>query len=148
MIYAAFLLLVALGLVTQAAIQSGRIGLTPAAIASYYRGGETGDVMTFPKEFWQLLEVTHAHAFVMAVVFLVLAHLFVSTSLSDRTKAAFLTLAFVGTIGDLLSPWLVRYGAAWCAWIALASWMAQGVGNLALLVLSGRECLARQNQDA
>ena len=77
----------------------------------------------------------------MALVFLVLAHLFASTSISGRAKTAILTLAFAGTAGDLMSPWLVRYGAAWCAWIALASWTAQDVGNLALIVVSGWECL-------
>src|SRR5215831_63480 len=86
LIYAGFLLLAGLGLLTQVAFQVGRIGLTPHAIASYYRGSEgteggERDVMTFAKTFGQLVEVTHAHAFVMAVVFLIVAHLFVSTSI-------------------------------------------------------------------
>ena len=55
-----------------------------------------------------------------------------------------LTVAFVGTVGDLMSPWLVRYGAASCAWLALGSWIAQGAGNLVLLVVSSWECLSGQ----
>jgi len=64
--------LVAIGLVTQLGIQSGRI--------------ESGDVMVFPKTATQLLELTHAHAFTMAVIFLVLAHLFAATSVPEPVK--------------------------------------------------------------
>ncbi|HEY3068519.1 MAG TPA: hypothetical protein VGL09_22225 [Methylomirabilota bacterium] len=141
LIYAGFLALVAIGLLTQLAFQVGRIGVTPAAIAGYYRGSESGTVMTFPKGFWQLLEITHAHAFTMGVVFLVLAHLGAAAPAPRALKTAALMAAFAGTVGDLASPWLVRYVAAGCAWIALASWSAQGLGNLALVVLSGWACL-------
>jgi hypothetical protein len=140
LIYAGFLVLVAIGLLTQLGFQVGRIGLTPGAIAGYYRGSESGNVMTFPKGFWQLLEITHAHAFTMAVIFLVLAHLGVSATAPRPLKTAALMAAFAGTVGDLASPWLVRYVAAGCAWIAIASWSAQGLGNLTLVVLSGWAC--------
>jgi len=141
LIYAGFLVLVAIGLLTQLGFQVGRIGLTPTAVAGYYRGSEGGSVMTFPKSFWQLLEITHAHAFTMGVVFLVLAHLAAATRAPRRLTAAALVAAFAGRVGDLVSPWLVRYVAAGCAWIAIASWAAQGLGNLALVVLSGWACL-------
>ncbi len=141
LIYAGFLVLAAMGFATQLGFQIGRIGLTHSAIATFYRGSESGDVMVFPKTAAQLLEVTHAHAFVMAVVFLILAHLFVSTSTPEPLKMAVLTVAFAGTVADLASPWLVRYEAASCAWIAFASWIAQGAGNLVLLAVSGWECL-------
>jgi hypothetical protein len=140
-IYAGFLLLIAAGFSTQLAFQIGRIGFSPSAVATYYRGSDAGDVMAFPKNFGQLVEVTHAHAFVFAIVFLILAHLFAATSVSDRVKVIVLALAFVGTVGDLVAPWLVRYGAAWCAWLALFAWSAQGLGNFALVVISGWECV-------
>lgn len=142
MAYGAFLVLIAPGFLSQAAFQAGRIGLTPAAVAAYYRGSEQGDVMTFPKTAGQLLEVTHAHAFTMAVIFLVLAHLFVSTELGSPVKRAVLVLTFAGTVGDLLGPWIVRYGAAWCAWILLASWAAAAAGNATLIGVCAWECLA------
>ena len=141
LIYGAFLCLVAIGFASQLAFQIGRIGISPWAIATYYRGSDATEVMVFPKTFGQLLEVTHAHAFVMAVVFLILAHLFVSTSIPERIKTVVLVVAFAGTTGDLVFPWLVRYGAPWCAWLLLAAWMAQGAGNFALLGVSGWECL-------
>jgi hypothetical protein len=141
LVYGGFLALTAIGFASQLAFQVGRIGLSPAAIATYYRGSDTGELMVFPKNFGQLLEVTHAHAFVMGIVFLILAHLFASTSVPQRLKAIVLAVAFAGTAGDLVFPWLVRYGAAWCAWLLLAAWTAQGLGNVVLLGISGWECL-------
>jgi hypothetical protein len=142
LIYAGFLLLIALGLLTQVVFEFGRIGFTPYSVALYYRGGDIGNVMTFPKTFGQLLEVSHAHAFVMAVVFLILAHLFVSTSASPTFKAIVLVVAFAGLLGDLIGPWLVRYVAPEWSWLLLASWAAQMVGNGVLLGVSGWECVA------
>ena len=143
LIYAGFLLMVAVGFVTQIAFQAGRIGVSPRAIARYYRGDETGEVMAFPKTFGQLLEITHAHAFVMAVVFLILAHLFAGTEVSDPFKAVVLALTFAGLVGDLAAPWLTRYVAAGCAWIALGSWIAEDVGLVVLVAVSAWECLRR-----
>src|SRR6266478_159755 len=88
LVYGGFLVLTAIGFATQFGFEIGRIGVTPAAIATFYRGSESGDVMVFPKTAAQLLEVTHAHAFVMAVVFLILAHLFAATSIPEPVKAA------------------------------------------------------------
>lgn len=141
LIYAGFLLLAGLGFASQIGFQFGRIGPTPQAIALYYRGGERAGVMSFPKTFGQILEVSHAHAFVMAIVFLILAHLFASTATPPVFKGIILAVTFAGLLGDLLAPWLVRYVAAWCSWIALVSWIAQGTGNAVLVGVSGWECL-------
>ena len=142
LIYAAFLLLVAVGIATELGFQIERIGLTPARVAAYYRGGEDGAVMTFPKTFGQLLEVTHAHAFMMAVIFLILAHLFAATSASNTLRAPVLGLTFAGIVGNLAAPWLTRYGAPSGAWLLLSSWAAQGVGSVLMVAVSIWECLA------
>jgi hypothetical protein len=142
LVYAGFLLLAAVGVLSQLGFQVGRIGVTPRAIARYYRGDETGDVMAFPKTFGQLLEVTHAHAFVMALIFLVLAHLIAATPMPSGFQHAVVAMTFAGLLGDLLAPWLTRYVAATCAWLALISWTLQGFGLVALIAMSGWECLA------
>jgi hypothetical protein len=142
LIYAGFLLLIGLGVLTQLGVQLTRIGVRPRAIATYYRGDDSGEVMAFPKTFGQLLDTTHAHAFMMAVVFLILAHLFVATPVSDPTKRVVLVVTFGGTLGDLVAPWLVRYGAGWCAWIMLASWTALTLGTMALIGVSVWACVA------
>src|SRR5262245_30537418 len=96
LVYGGFLIFAVLGVATQLGFIVGRIGVTPVDVAAYYRGGEHGEAMTFPKTFGQLLEVTHAHAFVMGVVFLVLAHLALATSASARLKMGVLIVTFAG----------------------------------------------------
>src|SRR5207245_11753892 len=71
LVYAGFLVLTAIGFATQFGFEIGRIGVTPAAIATFYRGTESGDVMGFPKTAAQLLEVTAAHAFGTAIAYLI-----------------------------------------------------------------------------
>lgn len=141
LVYGGFLVLIALGLLSQLGFQLGRIGVSPAAIAVYYRGSESENVMAFPKTFGQLLEVSHAHAFTMAVVFLILAHLFISTAVSSTVKAWTLGLAFGGTLVDVLAPWGVRYASPALAWLDLAAWVAAALGTWTMVIASGWECL-------
>ena len=62
-------------------------GPRPEAIAAYFRGGERDGAMTFPKTLRELVELTHFHAFIMGVVYLVLAHLVLATSAPDAGQA-------------------------------------------------------------
>lgn len=143
LVYAGFLLLAAVGLATQAGFEAERIGVSPARIAIYYRGGESAGSLSFPKPFGHLVEITHAHAFVMAVIFLVLAHLFVATSLRGaRVKGVVTGVAFAGMLGDLVAPWLIRYVAVGFAWLQILSWAALWIGGGVMLGVSLWECLA------
>jgi hypothetical protein len=141
LIYVGFLLLTAIGLVTQIGFQAWRIGPFPTGIATYYRGGEARETMAFPKPFGHLLEVTHAHAFMMAVIFLVLAHLFAGVSIiGPRAKGAVSVMAFAGMLGDLAAPWLVRYGAAAFSWLQLGCWIILGLAASVMVGVSLWEC--------
>src|SRR5437899_8614725 len=123
LIYTGFLVLVFIGLLTMAAFETRQIGPTPARIASYYRGGDRGGEMSFPKTFRELVEVTHFHSFIMGIVYLVLAHLFIATSIASRLKLTLIVLAFAGMTGDLIGPWLIRYVAGEFAYFQLSSWV-------------------------
>src|SRR2546426_9910894 len=79
LVYGGFLVLTAIGFATQFGFEIGRIGVTPAAIATFYRGSESGDGMVFPKTAAPPLKGTHAPAVAMAHVFLLLPHRLVST---------------------------------------------------------------------
>ena len=128
LIYTGFLALVLVGLMTMAMFQLRQIGPTPARIESYYRGGDRAGEMTFPKTFRELVEVTHFHSFIMGIVYLVLAHLFIATAIDPRLKIWLIVLAFAGLLGDLIAPWLIRYGASGFAYLQLASWISQWIG--------------------
>ena len=125
LVYTGFLLLVLVGMATMAAFQVYHIGPTPSRAAAYYRGGESGGQMMFAKTFRELVEVTHFHSFIMGIVYVVLAHLFLATSVTRGVKRAFVVLAFAGLAGDLVSPWLIRYVSGVFAYLQLASWVAE-----------------------
>jgi hypothetical protein len=128
LVYTAFLLLVLIGMITMGVFEVYHIGPRPSRAAAYYRGGESGGQMMFAKTFRELVEVTHFHSFIMGIVYLVLAHLFLATALSPGLKRCFIVLAFLGLGGDLVSPWLIRYIAAGFAYLQLASWLAEWMG--------------------
>ena len=132
--YTGFLLLTAPGAATLVALSIGRMGLSPSAIATYYRGGQTE--MSFPKQFWQLLEVSHFHLFSVPVVVLILAHLLYATPVSRRARVWLTALTFLGAAMEIGSPWAVRYLAASFAWALLAGWALLAFGIAAIVVLS------------
>ncbi len=139
LIYTGFLLLALVGMATMAAFELHEIGPTPARVATYYRGGDRGGAMAFPKTFRELVEVTHFHSFIMGIVYLVLAHLFIATGVGERWKRALVLLGFAGLAGDLVSPWLVRYVAAGFAYVQVVSWGGEWIGFASFVYFPVRE---------
>jgi hypothetical protein len=147
LIYTAFLALVFIGMTTTAAFQLQHIGPTPARITTYYLGGDRGGEMSFGKSFRELIEITHFHAFIMGIVYLVLAHLFVATAVSPRVKITLITLAFGGLAGDLAAPWLIRYVAGAFAYLELGSWLCEWVGFGGFLYVPMQEMWFRYERE-
>lgn len=126
LVYTGFLLLLAVGLGTTAALQWAHVGPRPADVATHFRGGERADgSMAFAKTTRELVELTHFHAFVMSAVYLILAHLLLATAAPDAVKRGAIVLGFLGHAGDLAGPWLITFVSGGFAWWQLASWMAQ-----------------------
>jgi hypothetical protein len=136
LVYTAFLVFVALGFCTNGLFQLTRVGPTLQHIATYYRGGELGQSMAFPKTFAELLELTHFHTFIMGVLFLILAHLALATDTSTRLKASLIVLACAGSLGDVASYWLIRYVSPVFALLQLLSWLGMWVGYGGMLVVA------------
>lgn len=139
LIYTGFLLLVMIGMMTMAAFQLRAIGPTPSRIEAYYRGGDVGGEMRFEKSFRELVEVTHFHSFMMGIVYLVLAHLFIATPMAPKRKRALIIIAFGGLSGDILAPWLIRYVSGALAPLLIVAWLAEWVGFLAFTLVPIRE---------
>lgn len=146
LIYSAFLAFIAIGMVTVAAFQLHHIGATPAEVASHYRGGERNGEMIFPKTSRELVETTHFHAFIMGVVYLVLAHLFIATSVSPRIQQLMIVLAFAGLAGDLIFPWLIRYASGAFSYLLLGSWAAEWIGFGAFVAIPIGEMWLRNDE--
>jgi hypothetical protein len=132
--YTGFLVLTALGLATFLALSVGRVGFSPAAIAIYYRGGDSE--MSFPRTFWQLMEVSHFHLFSVPTVVLILAHLLIATPTSSRFRVALTSATFAGAFLEASGPWAVRYGSPACAYALLAGWALLGAGSAFIIVVT------------
>ena len=131
-LYSSVLTFVGIGAATSLAMGLTRTGMTPAAVADYYRGNP--DRMLFEKTFQELLETTHAHAFMMPIILLVLGHLFFLTDWPATPKRWVIVTAMASTFLMLVTPWAVRYGhPAWAVVNVLAGY-AMG-GSWAFLVL-------------
>jgi hypothetical protein len=129
--YTGFLVLTAFGIATLLALSVGRVGLSAATIGNYYRGGDSE--MSFPRTFWQLMEVTHFHLFSVPTVVLILTHLLYATPTSARLKIWVTVLTYVGAFLEATGPWAVRYVSALLAYLLLAGW-ALLAGGSALIV--------------
>ena len=138
-VYTGFLLLASVGFVTMAIFQLRHIGPTPERVAAYFRGGMRGMEMTFPKTARELAELTHFHSFVMGLVYLVLAHLFLATTAPDRLKRLGVVTTFAGLAGDLVGVWLIVYVSAAFAWLQIAAWIAQWAGFATFVFYPVRE---------
>jgi hypothetical protein len=127
--YSAFLLLMLPGLATMLALSIGRIGISPQAIAAFYRGGQ-GE-MSFPKELWQLMEEAHFHLFSVPVILLVLTHLLFATGCPPRTRVTISLGLWTGAVLEIGAPFAVRYWSAAFAPFLILGWALLSAGMLA-----------------
>lgn len=132
--YSCFLALTVPGLVTLVALSVGRIGWSPHAIAVYYRGGESE--MSFPKQFWQMVEVSHFHLFSVPIVVLILSHLVSSTPISVRARIGLTVMTYLGAALELAGPWAVRYVAGSFAYALITGWVLLAAGMSCMVVIS------------
>jgi len=117
---------------TNAALFVSRLGVTPRSIAAYYLGSE-GDFRA-PRTAGAMLEVTHMHLPMMALVMLLLTHLLIFAPYSKKAKIAMIALAFSSALLEEGSGWLVRFAHPGFAWVKLASFLTLQ-GALAFLLV-------------
>ena len=128
--------------VTNFALFFSRLGLTAASIAAYYRGSEAD--FRPPRTAGAMLEVTHGHLPVMAIVLLLLTHLMIFAPWSRRARITMIAVAFFSALFEEGSGWLVRFVDPRFAWLKLASfWTLQGtlaflLVGLVMFLCSGR----------
>ncbi len=133
LIYTFFLIFTLLGFLTIAVYQLEIIGWGLESIRDHYLGNAVA--LQFPKSFLQLLEVSHAHAFIMGVVYLTLAHILIATRLSERTKYTLIVGGFIATLLDLILPWAIRYGFGSGAYVLMLAWIGEWVFYLSYIVI-------------
>ena len=145
--YTGFLALTMIGMATMAVFQLGYVGPSPSAIAAYFLGGERDGVMLFAKPLRELVALTHAHAFVMSVVYLILAHLIIATTAPAVVKKWSVILGFGGLVGDVAGVWLIRYVSPLFAYSQIVSWLAEWAGFVAFVYYPLRDMWFFEDED-
>ncbi len=113
-----------------------RMNLSPQSVEQYYRGSEENFLP--PRSFEGLVETSHFHLPMMALIVLMLTHLTIFVPISDRAKLSIIILSFVSAAGQEASSWLVRYGHPLFAYLKITSFLVlQALILLMLLVLAG-----------
>ncbi|PCI31381.1 MAG: hypothetical protein COB53_13275, partial [Elusimicrobia bacterium] len=104
-----FLSLVFLGLmvVVNFAMYFSRMSFYPSSVKDYYLGSEAA--FTAARSYGSMLEVTHMHLPMMAIVMLVLTHLYLFAPISKNAKIGITVGAFAAALFSEGSSWLVRF---------------------------------------
>ena len=84
-----------------------RMGLAPSSVVAYYRGSD--ETFQPARTFGSMVEASHGHFAMMAMVLLVLTHLCVFVPGPRRLKAAFVIGTFASTFLSEATGWLVRF---------------------------------------
>jgi hypothetical protein len=128
--------------VTNLVLFVSRLGVTPSSVAAHYLGSEAQ--FRPPRTAGAMLEVTHSHLPMMALVVLLLTHLMIFAPYSKRAKIALIAVAFLSAFLDEAAGWLVRFvhpGFAWlklAAFVSLQAILAFLLVGLALYLRSGK----------
>ena len=117
--------------VTNALLYFEKMSLTPASVASYYRGNE--EQFLSPRSYQGLLEVSHFHLFAMGMLLLVLTHLMLFVPLRPSWKAWLIAAPFAAALVDEGGGWLVRFVSPGFALVKIAGFVLLQT-SLALLV--------------
>jgi hypothetical protein len=100
-------------------------GMTPAGVATRYRGSDPDAAegsMQFAKSFPEMLTVTHTHLFSMAAIFVFSGlALALCSRPSERWREFMIVEPFVALLVSFSAMWLMRYADARFSWLLAAS---------------------------
>ena len=117
-----------------------RMDLTPSSVVGYYRGSE--EDFRPARTYGSMLEVSHGHMAMMALVLLVLTHLVIFAPFPPRWKKAFISIPFLAALINEGAGWLTRFVDPGFAWLKIAGFLTLQA-SLAGLLLTLAVFLAR-----
>ena len=130
---------------TNFAMYFAKMGFDPGSVASYYLGSE--EEFRQPRTYQSMLEVTHGHLPMMAIVILMLTHLMIFTPFQKATKIGIISMAFLSAFMNEAASWLTRFVHPGFAWLKIISFsLFQAL--LALLMISLAIMLIKARQRA
>jgi len=107
--------------ITNFAFFFSKMSLAPGSIAKYYLGSE--EEFRMPRTYLSMLEVTHTHLPMMALVTLLLTHLLIFAPFRQSTKVAFIIIAFGTALFNEAAGWLVRFVHPAFSWMKICSFV-------------------------
>jgi hypothetical protein len=116
------LVLLAAFWVSNLALYFVHMNLDPASVVAYYRGDEARYMA--PRSAESLLEVTHMHLPMFALVLLLLTHLLVFAPVHNARKAALIVASFVSALLMEAAGWLTRFVSPSFAWLKVFAFVA------------------------
>lgn len=121
--------------ITNFALFFSKMDLTPSSIISYYNGSE--EEFRPARSFQSMLEITHGHLPMMALVLLLLTHLVIFAPFSKAGKITFILVAFLSGLFNEASSWLVRFVHPDFALLKVLSFLTLQASLLFLLTAVG-----------
>lgn len=118
--------------ITNLALYFLHMSLDPASVVAYFRGDE-GRFLP-PRSAQSLLEVTHMHLPMFALVLLLLTHLLIFVPLAFRTRVTFIVIAFGSALLSEAAGWLTRFVHPGFAWLKVAMFVTFQLTLLALIL--------------
>lgn len=130
--------------VTNFALYFSKMDLRPASVVSYYNGSE--EEFRPPRTFGSMVEVTHSHLAMMALVLLLLTHLVIFAPLGKGAKQALIIGAFAAGLLDEAGGWLARFVSPALAPLKVAGFvLLQAILAFLMASLAGSLLRRREN---
>src|SRR5262245_15920757 len=115
------LLLLAGFWVPNLALYCSPMSLNPASVAAYYRGDEVN--FQPPRSAESMLEVTHMHLPMFALVLLLLTHLLLFAPFRIGIKVGIVVTAFLSALMSEAAGWMTRFWGSGFASLKVASFL-------------------------
>jgi hypothetical protein len=126
------LLLLAGFWVTNLGLYFTHMSLDPASVVDYYRGNEAE--FRPARSALSMLEVTHMHLPMFALVTLLLTHLLIFAPMRTGAKVAFIVTAFGSALLSEAAGWMTRFWHPGFAWLKVSMFVLFQ-GTLAYLIV-------------
>ena len=126
------LLLLAGFWLTNLALYFQHMTLDPRTVADYYRGNEAEFVP--PRSAQSLLEVTHMHLPMFALVLLLLTHLLIFAPIRFALRVTGIIVAFASALLSEAASWLTRFASPGFAWLKVSMFVTFQI-SLGLMIV-------------
>ena len=121
---------------TNLALYFSKMTLDPASVVAYYRGDEARFMP--PRSAESMLEVTHMHLPMFALVLLLLTHLMLFAPLRYGAKVALVIIAFGSALLSEAAGWMTRFWHPGFAWLKVAMFVTFQITLAGLILGLGR----------